>query len=155
VFAFGLATLGAWYRDRRTRQRRDEAVVTALRAEVQVLKPTAQNDLNLVRDELKLLPGGQTIDNPLDPLGSAFFELVRVDPPKSISEDADLLLGLRDIARRTGQVDEMIRAREAFTASNRALASFTTILGGYDQLIERWFVELIEALEALDASLAG
>ncbi len=156
LFAFALATARDWLKDRRTRQRREQAVLRALQGEIASLRPGAENDLALVQHELQqLLPGKRALLNPLNPLGTSFLDLVRIDPPAALIAHEDALPQLRDVARRAQQVDEMIRAREAFRAANQALSGLYDTLEKYDALIERWLSELLEALGRLERLLDG
>jgi hypothetical protein len=135
-------------------------------AEVRSIKATAQNDLNLVQSELAQFStigaGSAGLANPVDPVEGGFWDIVKLNPPRALLRDPETLGQIRDVARRTDQVNEMIRSRDAFKTSNarssllpRSLeaSQFTAWVQAYDQLIELWLTELLEALETLEASL--
>ena len=62
---------------------------------------------------------------------------------------------MRDVARRTDQVNEMIRAREAFKSSHAKPADFQTgdRLVAYDTLIDMFSAQLIEKLDELKPAI--
>jgi hypothetical protein len=165
LLGFALAVLWDQYKERRATRRRDASLLLAAKAEVESIAATAQNDLNLVRSELAQLTtiggGGSGLLNPLDPLEGGFWDIVKLNPPRVLLRDEQTIAQIRDVARRTDQVNEMIRTREAYKTSNAALASslglaqsaFSGWVQGYDQLIERWLTELLDALQSLEAAL--
>ena len=67
---------------------------------------------------------------------------MKLDPP-----------ALRDVSRRIDQTNELVRSREAFRVTNQALASFSKQMESYDQLLETWLDELLDALRELQPLL--
>jgi hypothetical protein len=80
--------------------------------------------------------------------------VVKLDPPNSLLEGKALTL-IRDISRRTGQVNEMMRSREMFRASNQAISGYAQQLEGYDLLIQKWLDELFPVLDELEPLLGS
>jgi hypothetical protein len=114
VFAFFLALLWDVVQAGRERKRRDKALLVSVRAEIESLIATVANNLNLVKTELQMLKTGTRLLNPLDPVAGGFWDVVRVNLPDALVSDSQVLDKLRDVSRRTEQVSEMIRSREAF-----------------------------------------
>jgi hypothetical protein len=114
VFAFFLALLWDVVKAGRERKRRDKALLVSVRAEIESLIATVANNLNLVKTELQMLKTGTRLLNPLDPVAGGFWDVVRVNLPDALVSDSQVLDKLRDVSRRTEQVSEMIRSREAF-----------------------------------------
>lgn len=165
ILGFALAVLWDQYKHWRATRHRDTSLLVAARAEVKSITATAQNDLKLVQSELAQLTttggGGTGLLNPLDPVEGGFWDVVKLNPPRVLLRDEQTVAQIRDVARRTDQVNEMIRTREAYKTSNAASAAssglaqtvFRGWVQGYDRLIERWLTELLEALETLEAAL--
>lgn len=153
LFGFVLAMCWDVYKGRREAARRDNALLYAAVAEVEAVKGTVLNDLNIVNSELKLLPSGHRLLNPLDPVEGGFWDAVKYNPPRALVRDERTLARVRDVARRTDQVNEMIRSREAFRVANPALSTMNDVLTDYDKLIARWLSELAEALNVLQPAL--
>lgn len=104
IFAFLLATGRDQYRLRRERDLRDRSVVAAIREEVRANRGLLENNQELLLRELKLLVRHERLVNPLDPLGTGFWELVKLDPPLVLQANADALSEVRRVARLSGQV---------------------------------------------------
>lgn len=159
--AFVLATLRSTWEARSERQRRDRSVLSAIAEEIEANRLTATNNRELIRTELKVLEGGERIVNPLDPLETGFWELVKVSPPRDFARDATALASVRRVARLTAQVNEMQRSRERFRVAgpllqrgNQAgLPEWVAEMRGYDGLIERFLGELLEALDQLEPAI--
>ena len=90
-----------------------------------------------------------TLLNPLDPVTSGFWDLVKIHTPQALLGDAKVLSKIANAARQTEQVAQMIRSREAFRASNQALSSFQQQMEKYDQLLQTFIRELIQVLREL------
>jgi hypothetical protein len=157
VFAFLLAIVWDVLKSERERGRRDRAVIAASDAEISTLSVMVLNNRNLVLMELNLLRKGKAagLTNPLDPIPSGFWDLVKLDPPQALLRDEETLAKIRDISRRTDQVTEMIRSREAFRTTNRSLPSYDKELRQYDELLETFLGELLNALNALHPLIKG
>jgi hypothetical protein len=149
IFAFVLAWIWDVIKSRRDARRRDKSVLVSARAEIDSLIATVTNNLNLVRSELELLEEDKSLVNPLDPVAGGFWEVVRTNLPESLIRDASALSQLTDVSRRTEQVSEMIRSREAFRVNNQAFSGLTFGLKSYDGLLERFQEELLAALNDL------
>jgi hypothetical protein len=152
VFSFAIARGWDVLGTRRDRWTREKAVLLAIREEIRANRERAVNNQQLVMKELALLKQDRRLINPFDPLGEGFWELVRLDPPRSLAEGQGLVYARR-VARLTTQVNEMIRSRERFRAPNQALQGLNSFLQKYDELIQRFQGELLEAIDALDPLL--
>jgi len=169
IFAFLLATGRDQYRLRRERDLRDRSVVAAIREEVRANRGLLENNQELLLRELKLLVRHERLVNPLDPLGTGFWELVKLDPPLVLQGNADALSEVRRVARLSGQVNEMLRSRELYRTTSApdamkqaGLASLTgdtemgstdKMLAGYDRLLVTFQGELLQAIEQLEPAL--
>ncbi|MDX6532812.1 MAG: hypothetical protein QOF68_556 [Gaiellales bacterium] len=168
LVGFALATGRDLYAGRLRRLGRDRSVLTAIHEEITANLDIATNNLALVRHERTLLPQGQGLVNPLDPLGMDFWDLVKLDPPRALLVDTAALANVRRVARLTPQVNEMMRTREAFRTSSPLLGMTMTAGGGkwpagtgswvpvvdeYDSLIENWLTQLIGALQSLQPAV--
>jgi hypothetical protein len=144
-----LATVRDLIRDARASKRRDQAVLEAVAAEVQSLIALVENNQALTQSDLQLLAQGQRLVNPIDPIVTGVWDLVKVAPPRGVRERRELLSTILDVSRRAGQVNEMIRSRESFRIVNQAHPSFTGQMTTYDHLLMTFQGELLEVLRAL------
>jgi hypothetical protein len=131
---------------RRNAGRHDYAVLAAIRMELSANLPVVEKNQKDVGEELDRLAKGEWLLNPLEPLESGFWNLAKLNPPKSISASASSLGHLQRVARLTFKVNEVIRSREAFRVGNQESPTFKTKLGGYDKLLHRLQAELVEAI---------
>lgn len=92
---------------------------------------------------------GKRFVNPLDPVSGTFWNTVRLDPPDALLHESEALTKMQDVARRTDQVGEIIRSREAFRIANQALDTFAEQMTRYDQLLSTFQGELLGALQDL------
>lgn len=164
LVSFALATAYGEYGRARDRRQRDRAVLTAISEEVSANLQSAENTLSLVQDELKLLDDGRRSLNPLDPLETGFWELVKLDPPQGLLRDTAALADVRKVARLTSQINTMLDSRERFRATIPSMAALRDASGqspaiemlrGYDKLIETWLLQLIVALDRVKPAIAA
>jgi hypothetical protein len=127
LLGFVLAMAWDLYKERRERGRRDDAVLFAPKAEIDSIAATVKNNQALVRRELGILPG-QHLINPLDPIEGGFWDVVKLNPPQVFLADEATLSQVRDVARRTDQVNEMLRSRETFRVGNQGCRNTPTSL---------------------------
>jgi hypothetical protein len=154
VLATGYDQWKSW----RDQRRRDASVLDAIRAEVAASRDVVKNNQALIATELKNLKLGIRMVNPPDPLLTDFWDLVKLDPPRSLASREHGLAKVREVARLTGQVNQMLRSREITWAM-----AFLPMSGGspildalekLDELISTWQGKLLDALEALEPELA-
>jgi hypothetical protein len=162
VAAFVLATARDEFVRYRQRRDKDRATLAAIAEEVAANIRTAENNRNLVRHELQqLIPNGERILNPLDPLELGFWEIVKIDPPQALIHDTPALASIREVARLAGQVNQMLQSREAFRVASPTLTmhtregapSWARELAGYDQLLDRFLGELLDALHRVQPAV--
>jgi hypothetical protein len=152
--AFLLAVAWDTLKDRRDIGRHDQAVIVAMRMELAANLPVVEKNQSDVTEELERLPRGESLLNPLEPLEAGFWNLAKLNTPKSISTNTDSLANLQRVARLTFQVNEVIRSREAFRIGSQESPTFKTKLGGYDQLLHRLQAELVDAISDADDMIA-
>lgn len=152
MFSFSLARGWDVVAARRHRRERERGVLLAVADEIDANREVARNNQELVKTELELLRQGKHLVNPLDPLGDGFWDLVRLEPPAALVEGKGLSHARR-VARLTAQVNEIIGSRERFRAANQALSGLDQRLEKYDQLIQKFEGELIEAIDQLKPAL--
>lgn len=127
IFAFTLATARDTLKGRRERQEREQATLAAIREEITANKGIAEDNWKLLEREMEMLADNMRLLNPLDPLGSGFWEIVRVSPPQRVARDERALASVRNVARLTLQVNEVLRSRENFRTLSPLLRLKTTM----------------------------
>jgi hypothetical protein len=146
IIAFVFAAGWDMLKYRRDTARHDRAVLAAIRMELQANLPVVEKNQSNVTEELERLAKGESLLNPLEPLEAGFWNLVKLNTPKSISASADALGNLQRVARLTFKVNDVIRSRESFRVGNQESPTFKIKLGGYDQLLYRLQAELLDAI---------
>jgi hypothetical protein len=146
IIAFLLAVAWDTLKYRRDAGRHDRAVLAAILMELAANLPVVEKNQKDITEELDRLAKDQWLLNPLEPLESGFWNLAKLNPPKSISASASSLGNLQRVARLTFKVNQVIESREAFRVGNQESPTFKTKLGGYDKLLQRLQAELIEAI---------
>ncbi|HEV3095082.1 MAG TPA: hypothetical protein VGY30_11280 [Solirubrobacteraceae bacterium] len=154
IIAFLLAAAWDTLKYRRDVGRHDRAVLASIRMELAANLPVVEKNQKDIAQELNRLAKGEWLLNPLEPLEAGFWNLAKLNPPKSISASADSLGNLQRVARLTFKVNEVIKSREAFRVGNQESPTFKIKLGGYDQLIQRLQAELVEAITIAEAMIA-
>jgi len=107
---------------RRDAGRHDRAVLAAIRMELAANLPVVEKNQKDIAEELERLTKDEWLLNPLEPLEAGFWNLAKLNPPKSISANAGLLGNFQRVARLTFKVNEVIRSREAFRVGNQGIA---------------------------------
>src|SRR4051794_15911044 len=83
--AFVLATARDEFVRRREAQLKDTNVVQAIREEIEVNQTLVQSHQRLIQREVALLENNQRLVNPLDPLATGFWEIVKFNPPANLA----------------------------------------------------------------------
>ncbi len=157
LFGFVLAMGWDLLKTERGNRQREKSLFQAATAEVAAVSATVTNNQKLVRSELDLLSQQppRHLVSPLDPVPGGFWDVVKFNPPRTFVRDPETLTNVRDVARRTDQINEMIRSRETFRVGNLAISDFHGILRSYDKLLERLQDELLGALATLQDALVS
>jgi len=108
--------------------------------------PVVEKNQKDVAEELNRLKKGEWLLNPLEPLESGFWNLAKLNLPKSMDVNDGSLGDLQRVARLTFKVNEAIRSREAFRVTNQESPTFNIKLEGYDQFLHRLQAELLDAI---------
>jgi hypothetical protein len=116
LLGFVLATGSDLFRDRRDRNRRQQAALSNLSRELEGNRRSCSSNLMLLKTEAKDLAGGQSKGyvNSLDRLEVGAWPLVRLDMSLSLLADADLLGRIETLLAITRRVNASIDSREQF-----------------------------------------
>ncbi len=161
LFGFLLAMGWDLLKTERGNRQREKSLFQAALAEVTAVSATVTNNQIYVRKELDLLSQQtpQHLINPLDPVPGGFWDVVKLNPPRTFVRDPETLTKVRDVARRTDQINEIIRSRETFRVGNLLAISTVSnadgILRSYDEHLERFQDELLGALATLQDALVS
>lgn len=163
-----LVAMGREAQQRRAEQRQqDKNTIGAIRDEIEINRELVRSHRHLIEQELDLLDNGQRLVNPLDPLATGFWDIVKFNPPSNMP--GETLALSRDVARLTVQVNEILRSRELFRVASPLLTmdafgddgrtelAWVGPLRGYDDLLWRFLGELGESMRLLgpDIGLAA
>lgn len=154
IVAFFLAVAWDTLKYRRDAGRHDRAVLAAIRMELAANLPVVEKNQKDISEELERLAKGEWLLNPLEPLEAGFWNLAKLNLPKSINASSASLEDLQRVARLTFKVNEVIHSRESFRVGNQESRTFNPKLGGYDQLLHRLQAELVDAITAANRTIA-
>lgn len=116
LLAFGLAVLWDLIKFRRDRGARRKAALAGYREEMAANRDAAGNNLTLIAVEDQDLAEGtaKALVNPLSSLETGAWTIARLDLPKELLEDYDLLRRLQIVHRNTSDINSLIESRENF-----------------------------------------
>ena len=120
IIAFVFAVGWDMLKYRRDTARHDRAVLAAIRMELRANLPVVEKNQSSVTEELERLAKGESLLNPLEPLEAGFWNLAKLNTPKSIGASTDALGKLQRVARLTDR-----RAHDAY----RAMSVKVTFIG--------------------------
>jgi hypothetical protein len=146
ILAFLLARTWDMVKYTRDIGRRDRATVSAIRTELEMNLTVIERNQEQVAEEISKLAARKWLLNPLEPLETGFWTLVKLNPPRVVGANRDLRENLQQVARLTFKVQYAIHSRETFRTGNQGIPTFLTMLNGYDKLLHRLQGELIEAI---------
>jgi hypothetical protein len=146
ILAF-LLTIG-WevYKSRRETQEREVNVLRALNEELNENKTISERNIEMLRQELTALKEHKTIVEPLRLLKIGFWDIAKVNLPKSLLK-GNQMLKLRDVAAIIDDCNEQIRSRENYRIHNGAMSNFEGRMRHYDE-------GLMESLSSLQSAIA-
>jgi hypothetical protein len=146
ILAFLLALAWDMVKYRRDIGHRDRSKVAAIRTELEMNLKVVEHNQRQVIEEIEKLTHRKRLLNPLEPLETSFWTLVKLNPPRAVVASRDLQENLQQVARLTFKVQDTIHSRETFRTANHEAPSFYVMLDGYDKLLQRFQGELIEAV---------
>ena len=156
---FLIATARESWQRRAEQREQDDNTIGAIRDEIEINRELVRSHRHLIERELELLDNGQRMVNPLDPLATGFWDIIKFNPPSNLP--GETLALSRDVARLTVQFNEILRSRElfrvasplltmdAFTDDGRTEPAWVGPLRGYDELLWRFLGELAESMRLL------
>ena len=99
---FGFALTMAWdvYKYRRDTKARDRAVTTAVNEELRGNITILEENKKLLELEISGLDEKKSVIKPLTPVDNGSWDIVKINPPQSIAQDADTLTKIRTLSIR-------------------------------------------------------
>lgn len=139
---------------RKERRARFSTVMTAVNDDLAANKVSLAMNTELLEVELEALEQSKSINQPLEPMKTGFGDHVRIILPSEMLS-AYTLVGLRQLARRLGYVNESIRSRESYRMFNRAMSNYCVVLQGMDRFLLGEMTELTPVVHDLAESVRG
>lgn len=131
VFGFILTMLWEW----RKSVRQENAVIDALKQELQTNKEILESNLQYINQELTIIDQGKSLVNPLNLLNGDFSNLLFISIPKKLRKNTDLLMEIRKISRLSKENNETIKSREAYRVNNGAMSNYSSRIKIYGQIL--------------------
>lgn len=152
VIGFILTMLWDIFKSRGETEERENKVLLAVKEDLESNLRILNDNFDLIRQELEIIESNRSVINPLVPLKTGFWDLVKIHLPKRLMK-GDLLIKIRDVVKYTEQINEAIQSRENFRIHNRALTSFGVQLKSYDQILVDNIKKILDLMKELSPSL--
>ena len=137
---------------RETKQR-DEAVLMAVKEEVQANLRIIKENRRLHEEDLAYISKDRILVKPLSLLYSDTWGLVKISRPQQMMRDANILLLTTGVWQRVFSINESIRSRENYRIhSNEGAYTFFPHLKHYNEMLLKEMQSLASQLEKLYSS---
>jgi hypothetical protein len=155
LFGFLLAIAWDLVKFRRERGARQRAAIVGLREELVANRERAgSNATMLAVDEREYQPENKTMINPLMSLETGAWALARLNLPKGLAEDTDLVQRLQTIDHIATDVNTTIASRETFKIQTVQAPRAPEGLQGYAKILTYRQQDLIQRIEEILPDLA-
>jgi hypothetical protein len=134
ILGFVLTILWDINKAKRESIEKDKAVIKAINEELLSNKKCLEQNLERLQTELDILNKGKNIVQPLFILKTGFWELAKVQFPRTLLR-GNRLVSLRSIVFYAEQANEEIRSRENYRIHNEAMSNFHHRMHLYDESI--------------------
>ena len=138
---------------RRDQGQRDEAVLTAAREELLSNIDLLKRNQFLLQQELAVIDERKSVVDPLSPLKSGAWELLRTNMPRKLIREVNTFNKIKEADQAANEVNETIRSRENYRIHNGAMSNFADRMKSYDQILLEKQKRSLEALEELKSQL--
>ena len=152
IIGFILTMLWDIYKSIRETKEREGRVLLAIKEDLNSNIVILSDNFDLISKELEYIKSGTSLVNPLVPLKTGFWELVKIYLPKKLVKE-DILIKIRDIVRNSEHINEMIQSRENFRIHNMALTNFGAQLKKYDGIILEQMQNILDLIDQLSIPL--
>lgn len=128
----------AWevYKSRRDIRDRDEIIMRALNEEIGENNKLVARNMAYIRQELAVLSDNKSVVDPLVPLKTGFWDIVKINLPRALLSGGRLLK-LRNIALLAETTNEQIRSRENYRINNGSMSNFSSRIRLYDESLKQ------------------
>ncbi|MDT4844592.1 hypothetical protein FQZ97_785580 [compost metagenome] len=114
ILAFSLAIFWDAWKARRADKKRDEAVVTGLRHELEANLHVATENARTLTEEVDAMAAGQAIADSLSPFDMSMRTFVAIGIPSCFKQSAEAFGKYRAVVLAATQLNEDFRSRQAY-----------------------------------------
>lgn len=149
LIGFILTILWDIYKYRRDTKSRDDAVITAVNEELVANVFICESNKNALGQELKFLKEKKSLVSPISLFQNSTWDLLKINFPKQIGKDKDLLKKIRNLTQLIDHTNESIRSRENYRINNGAMSNYESRLQKYDENILEFTNHILANIETL------
>ena len=149
LLGFGLTIIWDTIKYIRDRRKRDNAILSALRHEMQGNIDILRGIKKLLDDEIGILKDKKSYVTPLQPLHESMWRIIALNMPKKFYDKPDLLEALRVTTQDVMHIIEIINSRENYRVNNGGMTNYNDRLKIYDESITSDIPRVVGNLERL------
>lgn len=155
IISFILVIIWDNYKYKRDQEKKDEAVLFAVKQEQNKNLDILKGNIKLLDNEIQLLDKRKIIPDILQPLYSKSWEFLILNFPDKLN-DKEITTRIMDAIYITSRINIMINIRDNHKISNFQMfhdavikGSYLTILNDYDEMLSKDCKQLLKILEDL------
>lgn len=123
------------YKYRRDDLQKDRAIVSSVKEEIIANQFICDGDKKSLDQEVIALRENKSLVAPIQIFQNSAWELIKINFPKSIREDDNLLSEIRNLTQLIDLTNEFIKSRESYRINNGAMDNYFTKMQKYDESI--------------------
>ena len=151
IIGFILAMLWDFFKFKKEVKRKEEAITTTVQHELNENKIILHHNQILLEKELEILDEKRSVVDPLIPLHSSFWDLLRTNLPFPHKyRSFEVAIKIPQAAQLTRDINETIRSRENYRIHNQAMSNYFSHMKLYDQRLIEDFERLLKVLRELE-----
>jgi hypothetical protein len=137
------------------RQERDEAVLSALKREININLAAISVNQKMLMEELKILNERRSVVTPLQTVETDAWNLLKLYIPAKLTHDGSTLSLLIDVYALLMRVSEMMVSREGYRLANDANTGFSRRMQIYDEDLSKVNDQVKLKMESLIKTLSS
>ena len=137
LIGFGLTVVWDQYKWNRDIKERERAVLKAIGEDIEENVILLRQNETLLSAELNFLAQEKSTVFPFRVLKEGFWDLAKVNLPRSLAENPQGIQRLRDVSQFTSRYNEVLRARENWHVNNQPMENYGRRLEYYDKELLR------------------
>lgn len=151
IVGFIFTMLWDIYKHRRDVSSRSNAVIDAVRQDLEENLAVILENRDFLNHELNALPQRQELIPPLKLLNSGFWEIVKLERPEKLVANASLFGQMQELSQLISYLNDCVQARQIYKLSNAAMSNYFSLLKRHDEIL---LLQLEQLRSRIDEPLA-